>query len=233
MIGKLAGYGLTAAILAGMYPAGSYAAHKTLGMPYTADPEILQQDGFAYSTIKGVFGGDNLLLNAAAEFGGGWASKKLKRKSDVISRYSKMKTASQIPKWTGPAHAKDLAFINRSHLSQRRYLRTTGNKSALKQAVGYRAKASYLNKMSTSIRKVSRLAAWAPMAVMAFDMVGSLSNLPSPQQNYNPRKAAALSGTFLDTGLAYTQRQRALQAMHNSQYSGRSALGNEASLMHS
>jgi hypothetical protein len=68
---------------------------------------------------------------------------------------------------------------------------------------------------------------------MAFDAVSAIGNLPSPTTEAVPRKSAALGGTFIDTTVAYTQRKRALQMMHNSQYSGRSALGNEAALAHS
>lgn len=40
------------------------------------------------------------------------------------------------------------------------------------------------------------------------------------------------SGEFNDTNAAATQRQRAIQAIHNSQLTSRAALGNEASFLH-
>ena len=39
-------------------------------------------------------------------------------------------------------------------------------------------------------------------------------------------------GFFNDTRAAHTQRQRAIQAIHNSQMTTRAALGNEASFLH-
>lgn len=40
-------------------------------------------------------------------------------------------------------------------------------------------------------------------------------------------------GPVVDTRMAYTMRQASLQAMHNSAYSLRGAIGNEATLLHS
>jgi hypothetical protein len=99
---------------------------------------------------------------------------------------------------------------------------------------GRRSAAATLNTLKTAkrIKTFARIATWAPLAYMAFDLVSSLSDMPAPNAQAIPRKSGALSGTFVDTGLAYTQRRRALEAMSGSQYAGRSALGNEASLMH-
>lgn len=41
------------------------------------------------------------------------------------------------------------------------------------------------------------------------------------------------AGPMVDTRMAYTMRQSALQAMHNSAYSLRGAVGNEARMLHS
>jgi hypothetical protein len=40
------------------------------------------------------------------------------------------------------------------------------------------------------------------------------------------------AGPIVDTRMAYTMRQSALQAMHNSAYSLKGAIGNEARLLH-
>ena len=44
--------------------------------------------------------------------------------------------------------------------------------------------------------------------------------------------SADLGDGFADTRASFTQRQRAMQAIHNSQMNTRAAMGNEASFMH-
>jgi hypothetical protein len=47
------------------------------------------------------------------------------------------------------------------------------------------------------------------------------------------RGGPEFAGPWVDTRMAYTMRQAALQAMHDSAYSLRGAIGNEARLLHS
>lgn len=67
----------------------------------------------------------------------------------------------------------------------------------------------------------------------AGQFVGSLisSWRPSPGKP-EARRSLETGGNWVDTRIAYTQRQRAIQAIHNSMLTSRAALGNEASFMH-
>lgn len=61
--------------------------------------------------------------------------------------------------------------------------------------------------------------------------IGNAVNEAQPRGNIRPPSQFAT--TFYDTSGAYTMRQRAMAAIHNSQLSTRASLGNEASFMHS
>jgi hypothetical protein len=82
------------------------------------------------------------------------------------------------------------------------------------------------------IKKVTNFATWAWATQAAYDLGKSLFSGSTPPSNISPIRTTSLGGTFNDSSEAYTQRRRAIEAMHNSQFSGRSAFGNEASLMH-
>lgn len=53
-----------------------------------------------------------------------------------------------------------------------------------------------------------------------------------PANKLDPKRVLETGGSYVDTGEAYTQRQMALQAIHNSQLTTRAVLGNEAAFMH-
>lgn len=83
--------------------------------------------------------------------------------------------------------------------------------------------------------KLSKYSLWgnlASAAIMGAQVGFESMNLPNPSRPTMQPRRPNLGGTFNDSEEAYTQRQRALRAIQTSQYSGRSALGNEASLMH-
>lgn len=88
--------------------------------------------------------------------------------------------------------------------------------------IGFIKKAKALNNIASF--------GWA--ASMAYDMGKSFFTGSMPAFNVPTIRTTSMGGTFNDSSEAYTQRRRAIEAMHNSQYSGRSAFGNEASLMH-
>ena len=96
----------------------------------------------------------------------------------------------------------------------------TGKKLASR--IGFVSKAKALNNIASF--------GWA--ASMAYDVGKSFFTGSMPAFNVPTIRTTSLGGTFNDSSEAYTQRRRAIEAMHNSQYSGRSAFGNEASLMH-
>lgn len=81
-------------------------------------------------------------------------------------------------------------------------------------------------------KKVSNIAMFAWAGQMAFDLGKGFFSTAQPTFNVPTVRTTAMGGTFNDSSEAHTQRRRAIEAMHNSQFSGRSAFGNEASLMH-
>jgi hypothetical protein len=81
-------------------------------------------------------------------------------------------------------------------------------------------------------KALNNIASFGWAVSMAYDMGKSFFTGSMPAFNVPTVRTTALGGTFNDSSEAYTQRRRAIEAMHNSQYSGRSAFGNEASLMH-
>lgn len=73
----------------------------------------------------------------------------------------------------------------------------------------------------------------AELGSTAGQFVGNLitSWRPTPGKP-DSRRTLETGGNWVDTRIAYTQRQRAIQAIHNSMLTSRAALGNEASFMH-
>jgi len=84
-----------------------------------------------------------------------------------------------------------------------------------------------------AIKGFGRFVGWAELGFLAFQGIGSLVSSPKPVKAPPLMRTTSLRGTFTDTGVAYTQRRRALEMIHNTQYTGRSGLGNEASIIHS
>lgn len=249
---------------------GIAGAAKMNGIPYYDDISTLENKTLYGNFAKSTFGGDNLLLNLAADIGGGWLGKTMQHSAlekAIVGReaqargfhynestggfvkgnrgidYDRMKKVASQPNSRSPFPAGDTRSsqlfeelkvakaskspegINKLYKQFQQHRGT-----ALPTALADEVEAGW--KLGKNIGRMSKVAAWAPLAFMAFDMVGSLSNLPSKSYPYVPRRAAGLSGTFMDTGIAATQRKRSLQAIHNSQYGGRSAFGNEASFYH-
>ena len=248
---------------------GIAGAAKVNGIPYYEDDSVLHSKTFYGNFAKSTFGGDNLLLNIAADIGGGWAGKQIQVNAiekAIVGRDAAARGFSYDS--TSGGFTKGNRGIDFDRM--RKVARNPGSRSAfnsgeagsrtlldkLDRAARRGAKPERLDKLYESfvknkgsvggiasevesqwklgknIKRMSKIAAWAPLAFMAFDMVGSLSNLPSKSYPYIPRRAAGLGGTFMDTSIAATQRKRSLQAIHNSQYGGRSAFGNEASFYH-
>jgi len=90
---------------------------------------------------------------------------------------------------------------------------------------------------------VSRLLGGASKALFAYSMfqmgLGLINGINEVIENYEPpepktpfHRDLETGGGFVDTRSAQTQRQRAIQAIHNTQLSTRAALGNEASILH-
>jgi len=90
---------------------------------------------------------------------------------------------------------------------------------------------------------VSRLLHGASRGLFAYSMVqlgiGLMRGVNDMIEAYTPpepkvpwHRDLETGGSFVDTRSAQTQRQRAIQAIHNTQLSTRAALGNEASFLH-
>ena len=231
MLSKFLGAG---AVFSGGYAAYSSISTAVSGTQGTATENMdVLGESSGMGLVRGIFGGENFMANVGAEFGGryisrrlGWAARKQYNVEKQVGQKRSMqmlgfdKYRPQPP--LGPK-AHRYILDRPDHPQAKGYIR---NAAKAKSNLGKTMK------LGRQIRKFSTMAAWAPLAFMAFDMVSSLGDMPAPSTDAIPRQSAGMSGTFHDTSMAYTQRQRALQAMHNSQFSGRSALGNEASLMH-
>lgn len=84
-----------------------------------------------------------------------------------------------------------------------------------------------------SISAAANMFFLAELGGMAGQFVGNLITnwRPTPGKP-EPRRNLETGGNWVDTRIAYTQRQRSIQAIHNSMLTSRAALGNEASFMH-
>lgn len=200
----------------------------------------------AQSIAYNVFGGGNAALNFGAGLGLGWAGNKLIRSTLNSKGFSSVLRDGMLGAKIGNNRAAndlmskilgggtvmkeetDLAFkilgkgaaigSKKFNATMAGYGATQGQLTSLKQGAG--------------LRRAGSIAMWAPIFFSAFEGVAGLYEM-SPQTPSRPGKPSSnLGGTFMDTDMAYTQRRRALQAIHSSQYSGRAALGNEASLVY-
>lgn len=88
------------------------------------------------------------------------------------------------------------------------------------------------------VRGLSRVFGLVGMAQLAFEGLNALGGVSSvfatsrDQMNAQRYQNMYDQDTYLDSRAAYTQRQRALQVIHNSRLSLRPALGNEANYLH-
>lgn len=86
---------------------------------------------------------------------------------------------------------------------------------------------------ATNLRSISRSIGMAELIGIGADLTAAGINAVT---NYKPAsneiKYETGPGFFHDTRAARTQRQRAIQAIHNSQLTTRAALGNEAAFLH-
>ena len=86
-----------------------------------------------------------------------------------------------------------------------------------------------------ALKSFSGFANWMFAIDLAGAGVSMLSNAASawrPSTKINSRRTLETGSNYVDTQEAYTQRQAALQAIHNSQLTTRAVIGNEAAMMH-
>lgn len=216
--------------------------------------DIEMQRGFISPSLSnlyaGTFGGENIALNIGAGLAGEFYGKRLIEGGNIIPLWKRGPRISGGIQSFASDRASMMNMMGGGIYGQGPYIpqqmtegdlvRTAktnrfGSRSAQVRlsAAGASEKTIRQLKWGSRLRSIGRLALWTPLAYMAFEGITSLSQLPIPQRNLMPKKTTSLGGTFMDTDMAYTQRKRALQMIHNSQYAGRSALGNEASLVFS
>ena len=94
-------------------------------------------------------------------------------------------------------------------------------------------------KLGKTFSKYSKIYGFASMAVMGFQLtkgaVGASRSLVTGVRDIEEsRRSPAYVGNdeYFDSRVAFTQRQRALQVIHNSQMSTRAAFGSESSFLH-
>lgn len=251
MIGRI---GLSALGVAGI-GFGGYAAYRGTSslfdrvMANRSPNDIENQHGILTPSMTNLYKGafvDNMFMNIGAGLAGEYYGKRLISGGNLIpfwgkgpgtrgalGRFNTVDVPANIAKMSpmlgevrpGAYTERDLARVARTNRFGSRAARTR-----LSQFGASERTLSQL-KWGSRLRSIGRLAMWMPLAYMAFEGISSLAQLPIPDRNVMPRRTTSLGGTFLDTDTAYTQRKRALQTIHNSQYSGRAALGNEASLI--
>jgi hypothetical protein len=95
-----------------------------------------------------------------------------------------------------------------------------------------------IQKFGKNLTSIANVFGWATLAQIGWDIGSSVVYAGSSfkttkealaRENFN---ASNDQDTYYDTRAAYTQRQRALQVIHNSRLSLKPMLGNEASYLH-
>ncbi len=86
---------------------------------------------------------------------------------------------------------------------------------------------------AVNLRTFARGVGMAELIKMGADLAGAATDaVMSYRSAPKDIKLSTGPGFFSDTRAAQTQRQRAIQAIHNSQLTTRAALGNEAAFLH-
>jgi hypothetical protein len=101
-------------------------------------------------------------------------------------------------------------------------------KSMKARLISERAIARHKIEIGSATRLLKGIS-FAYLGIFAAQMAESVA---TPGLTPYAQSAEMEQPTFLDTNQAYTQRQRALQAIHESQLGIRNVIGNEAALFH-
>jgi hypothetical protein len=184
----------------------------------------------------GKFGGRQALArgiaaqrrNRAGAFVSGGGRKALKLYGDLSRKYG-------ANRWMGRFQPQDI-------MSARKLQRFNRLPAVARRAVFYRQAAKKLGgaaagrilgyRALSGMMSLANVSFFAYMGASALGAVGNMIANWTPGQAVNPRRQLETGGPIIDTPSAMTQRQRAIQAIHNTQLSTRAALGNEASFMH-
>lgn len=115
---------------------------------------------------------------------------------------------------------------------------TAGAKSTIARGAEKRITGRSVAKFGKKLTSISNVFGWATMAYMGANLASSA--LRSGQAFRTTKEEAEKAnfnsmndqGTYYDTRAAYTQRQRALQVIHNSRLSLKPMLGAESNYLH-
>ena len=112
--------------------------------------------------------------------------------------------------------------------------KTNDYRSAARSKVRGKAAVGFGKKLTS----ISNIFGWASMGIIGARMAssalksGQAFRTTKQQMERDNFKSQNDQDTYYDTRAAYTQRQRALQVIHNSRLSLKPMLGNEASYLH-
>lgn len=183
---------------------------------------------------------DNLLeygmLGIGIDFGSSLIAKHIYdplEKGDIYkvkSNYSKKLVALRESKFTkasltgggyGPAHPTRRILDRASYLPEKAAMRATKN-----------AEISSIKSKFNSLRTGARFIGWAYLAVGMEQVVESLATPGLSLEAKRSNERTMGYSQPMDSPQAYTQRQRALQAIFDSQSAARNVFGNESSYFH-
>lgn len=188
----------------------------------------------AHDFIKGTLG-DNLLLNAGLGMGLELVSHKLSNTSmSALKAIGMQHNPGLTTSILNGGKRSMFGNLFKSRTADREIgnvLRYIAKNPGVVESVGA-GKAAFGLKTASKLRGFAKGVGWLGIGMVAFDAITSMVDLPAPVRQIIQPKTTTLGGTYYDSREAYTQRRRALEAIHNSQYGGRSAFGNEASIMH-
>jgi len=173
----------------------------------------------------------NGIANLAVDFGVLYGGEKLTNYLGNRIDTSKPMTAYQNMVRAGPQSVP--------HTGWRKYKSASYNAAKAETKELAASKAAW-GSMSKNIAKTRNAFTLIGTAVMAYDIARSVLDTKAnfvessrDQQDSMRRANFGQDDAYFDSRAAFTQRQRAIQAIHNSQMSTRAILGDEARWLHS
>jgi len=203
---------------------------------YGADYDAYER-GNPLVSIPGfaVFGGAEL---AGSKFGlGGLATRQFDKGKGLISRAAALGgEAKALPQWVTPTSNIHGGYPGQVANSQARSLEAQAHKTSGKgRALQARSKAN--TKWAKSLKNIGRGWGVIGTVTIGYELGKAMFSVGGDfrirkQDLAEQRRKIYNEDTFMDSRAAFTQRQRAIQVIHNSQMGVRSAMGSEASYLH-
>lgn len=201
------------------------------GLDYLNEPYDPKEDNYYNSGLKQI--AFDAALPWAAKHAATGYSKWISPKPSQVSAYKDLKTMLKQERHMGKYGL---------NLKMGEYGKVVGGNTFLDAraaVVGSRLKQMNVNKLASTLGRYGKVAAIAGAVVMGWQLGKGLLGLSdtfkdTPEEIANRRRKSLYSGgeEFFDSRAAFTQRQRALQVIHNSQMSTRAAFQEEASFLH-